>query len=136
MEGSDKIVDQNDSIQYGMQGASGIHPPQIQPMPMPIFPQMFNLGSPHMTHPMVTSPMGSAVVTTNLTDQDILKIASVIKETLKEEINAMVTMKVNESTAEMKKEIINLKNQIHDLQMSNEKIQKHQEEAEQYSRKK
>lgn len=94
MEGSDKIVDQNDSIQYGMQGASGIHPPQIQPMPMPIFPQMFNLGSPHMTHPMVTSPMGSAVVTTNLTDQDILKIASVIKETLKEEVNAMVTMKV------------------------------------------
>jgi hypothetical protein len=91
-------------------------------MPMPMVPQMFNLGSPHVTHPMVTSPMGTAVITTNLTVQDILKIATVIRDTLKEKRNAMVTVNMNESTEEMRKDIINLTNQIHDLKLSNEEI--------------
>jgi CRISPR/Cas system-associated endoribonuclease Cas2 len=62
--------------------------------------------------------MGSAVVTTNLTDQDNLKIASVIKDILKEETNAMVTVKFDKSTSERRKEIINQKNQNHDLKIS------------------
>jgi hypothetical protein len=40
-----------------------------------------------------------------------LKIASVIKDTFREK-NAMVTVKVNGSPAERRKEIVNLKNKI------------------------
>jgi hypothetical protein len=111
---------------------------------MAMFPQqIYSMGPPmipHLQNPLlmsspICSSTNSSPHSTNISDQDVEKIASVLKEALKDEIQTLVNIQVANATSEMKSEINILKKEIEILKSKTLDLNTRQEEAEQYSRK-
>ena len=104
---------------------------------------------PHFINPMmIGSPMNPGILAfpgmqqgtcaipppPSLSDQDIIKIAGVIKQLLSEEINHIVSLKVDSATQSLKSEITHVQNRCDNLEREISDLKLKNDEMEQYSR--
>ncbi|MEW8546444.1 MAG: hypothetical protein AB2693_23245 [Candidatus Thiodiazotropha sp.] len=85
-----------------------VNMPIMQPQMVGVAPAMHNVGFPGQMPVMQPS----------LSDNDVLRIAIRVKEIMREEIESMVNIKINEATSQMKNDIKNLQDENAKLKSS------------------